>query len=412
MSVRDRVRRTCWAALLALPLALFTVPQSASAASLTQVTGFGSNPGSLSMYTYVPDNLPSGAPVVVALHGCTQSASDYYSHSGWPKYADLYGFALVFPQTSSANNANSCFNWYQSGDYTRGQGEALSIKQMVDYAKTQYGSDPSRVYVTGLSMRRRHDLRDARRLPRCLRGRLHRLRHPGGLRHRSQQRPHLRVQPGQQDPATVGRPGTRRIGRLERTLAAGGRLAGFRRLDRQPRQRHRVPRPVDERPGHRPDPVIDHHAHRRHHPGRLQRCQRRSCRRDLHRLRHGTWPRREPRLRDRPVRHDRHVLPQLHLLQLLHGEVLGPGRHLRRRHRCPARAHRADGNRHHGHQRLTFLERRQRRRFVHHLPRRYEDGLDDLHFVHGHRTGLRHRIQLHRRRRRLIGQGRLPPPRP
>ncbi|MFD7484610.1 extracellular catalytic domain type 1 short-chain-length polyhydroxyalkanoate depolymerase [Streptomyces mirabilis] len=151
MSVRDRVRRTCWAALLALPLALFTVPQSASAASLTQVTGFGSNPGSLSMYTYVPDNLPSGAPVVVALHGCTQSASDYYSHSGWPKYADLYGFALVFPQTSSANNANSCFNWYQSGDYTRGQGEALSIKQMVDYAKTQYGSDPSRVYVTGLS---------------------------------------------------------------------------------------------------------------------------------------------------------------------------------------------------------------------------------------------------------------------
>ncbi len=68
---------------------------------------------------------------------------------GWPKYADLYGFALVFPQTSSANNANSCFNWYRSGD--RGQGEALSIKQMVDYAKTQYGSDPSRVYVTGLS---------------------------------------------------------------------------------------------------------------------------------------------------------------------------------------------------------------------------------------------------------------------
>ncbi|MFI1395820.1 PHB depolymerase family esterase [Streptomyces sp. NPDC020681] len=151
MSVRDRARTTCWAALLALLLALFTVPQSASAASLTQVTGFGSNPGNLSMYAYVPDNLPPGAPVVVAMHGCTQSASDYYSHSGWPKYADAYGFALVFPQTSSANNLKSCFNWFQPQDYTRGQGEALSVKQMVDYTKAQYGSDPSRVYVTGLS---------------------------------------------------------------------------------------------------------------------------------------------------------------------------------------------------------------------------------------------------------------------
>jgi len=151
MPVRHRTRRFGWAALFALLLTLFTVPQEASAASLTQVTGFGSNPGNLAMYTYVPDNLPSGAPLVVALHGCTQSASDYYSHSGWPKYADTYGFALVFPQTSSANNANSCFNWFQSGDYTRGQGEALSIKQMVDQAKAQYGSDSSRVYVTGLS---------------------------------------------------------------------------------------------------------------------------------------------------------------------------------------------------------------------------------------------------------------------
>ncbi|WP_329126941.1 extracellular catalytic domain type 1 short-chain-length polyhydroxyalkanoate depolymerase [Streptomyces sp. NBC_01465] len=151
MPVRDRTRNACWAALLALLLALFTAPQNASAASLTQVTGFGSNPGSLSMYSYVPDNLPTGAPLVVALHGCTQSASDYYSHSGWAKFADAYGFALVLPQTTSANNANSCFNWYQSGDYTRGQGEALSIKQMVDYARSQYGSDPSRVYITGLS---------------------------------------------------------------------------------------------------------------------------------------------------------------------------------------------------------------------------------------------------------------------
>ncbi|MFB7512655.1 PHB depolymerase family esterase [Streptomyces sp. NPDC056144] len=147
------VRRWATAAVgaLALTAGLMTVSPQASAAGLTQITGFGSNPGHLSMYTYAPDGLPSGAPLVVALHGCTQSASDYYANSGWPKFADLYDFALVLPQTSSANNSNSCFNWFESGDSTRGQGEALSIKQMVDAALARYGSDSRRVYITGLS---------------------------------------------------------------------------------------------------------------------------------------------------------------------------------------------------------------------------------------------------------------------
>ncbi|MGW5420025.1 extracellular catalytic domain type 1 short-chain-length polyhydroxyalkanoate depolymerase [Streptomyces sp. NPDC003943] len=147
------VRRWATAAAGALVLTggLVAGGPQASAAGLTQVTAFGSNPGNLSMYAYAPDALPAGAPLVVALHGCAQSASDYYAHSGWPAFADRYGFALVFPQTSSANNANSCFNWYEPGDSARGQGEALSIRQMVDKAVAQYGSDSRRVFVTGLS---------------------------------------------------------------------------------------------------------------------------------------------------------------------------------------------------------------------------------------------------------------------
>ncbi|SBT48760.1 extracellular catalytic domain type 1 short-chain-length polyhydroxyalkanoate depolymerase [Micromonospora narathiwatensis] len=130
---------------------VLTVALPAQAATLTQVTGFGSNPGSLAMYAYRPDNLPANAPAVVLLHGCTQNASGYFANSGWQKYADLWKFALIVPQQSSANNSSTCFNWFETGDTARGQGEALSIKQMVDYAKTNYGTDAGRVYVSGLS---------------------------------------------------------------------------------------------------------------------------------------------------------------------------------------------------------------------------------------------------------------------
>ncbi|MFE0823296.1 PHB depolymerase family esterase [Streptomyces sp. NPDC058847] len=144
-----------WAAAaagaLALTAGLLAAGPQASAASLTQVSGFGTNPGNLSMYAYVPDSLPAGAPLVLALHGCTQSANDYHTHSGWSTFADRHGLAVVYPQTSTANNANSCFNWFEAGDSARGRGEALSIKQMADKAVAQYGSDPGRVYITGLS---------------------------------------------------------------------------------------------------------------------------------------------------------------------------------------------------------------------------------------------------------------------
>ncbi|WP_254898424.1 PHB depolymerase family esterase [Kitasatospora sp. NA04385] len=134
-----------------LSAGLLTGAPQASAAGLGQVTGFGSNPGNLAMYSYVPAGLPTGKPLVVALHGCTQTATDYYNNSGWAQLADRWGFSVVFPQTGSANNALSCFSWFDSGKDTRGKGEALSVKQMVDKAVALYGSDPSRVYVTGLS---------------------------------------------------------------------------------------------------------------------------------------------------------------------------------------------------------------------------------------------------------------------
>jgi poly(hydroxyalkanoate) depolymerase family esterase len=149
--MRQSIRRV-WAALILTVGALAVTPAApAQATAMTPVTGFGSNPGRLSMYSYLPDGLPAGAPLVVAMHGCTQNATTYFTDSGWRKYADLRGFALVLPEQTSANDPNACFTWFDTVNTTRGQGEALSIKQMVDYAADHYRINKSRVYVTGLS---------------------------------------------------------------------------------------------------------------------------------------------------------------------------------------------------------------------------------------------------------------------
>jgi poly(hydroxyalkanoate) depolymerase family esterase len=120
-------------------------------ASLTQVGSFGSNPGNLNMYKYVPANVNSNAGLVVALHGCTQSANEYADRTGWNDLADQYGFYVVYAEQKSSNNQNACFNWFEPGDISRGYGEALSIKNMVSYMQSNYSIDASRIYVTGLS---------------------------------------------------------------------------------------------------------------------------------------------------------------------------------------------------------------------------------------------------------------------
>ena len=118
--------------------------------ALVQVTGFGTNPGNLKMWKYAPANVPANAPLVVALHGCTQTA-DAYTNTGWNALADQLKFHVLYPEQLSANNQNACFNWFEPGDIARGQGEALSIKQMVDKMKADYSIDGGRVFVTGLS---------------------------------------------------------------------------------------------------------------------------------------------------------------------------------------------------------------------------------------------------------------------
>ena len=115
------------------------------------VTGFGTNPGNLNMYSYVPIGITAKAPLVVAMHGCLENATIFSAQSGWNTLADNHKFYVVYPKQNAANNPDTCFNWFLPGDIERNQGEAYSIKQMVDYMKAHYNVDTTRIFVTGLS---------------------------------------------------------------------------------------------------------------------------------------------------------------------------------------------------------------------------------------------------------------------
>jgi poly(hydroxyalkanoate) depolymerase family esterase len=116
---------------------------------LAEVRGFGSNPGRLRMFKYVPVQ-PERALVVV-LHGCTQNAEVYDFGAGWSTLADRYGFVLLMPQQEPTNNPNKCFNWFLSRHIERDKGEAYSIRQMIDTMIRDHNIERHRVYVTGLS---------------------------------------------------------------------------------------------------------------------------------------------------------------------------------------------------------------------------------------------------------------------
>jgi len=118
---------------------------------LAEVKGFGSNPGSLRMFSYAPVVQQHPRALVVVLHGCGQSAAGYDVGAGWSTLAKHYGFAVLMPEQQPSNNVNTCFNWFNPEDIAREHGEACSIRQMIARMVADHGIDPRRIFITGLS---------------------------------------------------------------------------------------------------------------------------------------------------------------------------------------------------------------------------------------------------------------------
>ncbi|MFI0796667.1 PHB depolymerase family esterase [Micromonospora rubida] len=149
--MRAKIRLLCaaLAAAAVTALAALTVPTPASAAALTEVTGFGTNPSNLRMYLYVPDNVAPRPALVVAVHYCTGTGPAMYSGTQFAALADRYGYIVVYP---SVTRSSQCFDVASPQALRRdGGSDPVGIKSMIDYVRQRYPVDPNRIFATGVS---------------------------------------------------------------------------------------------------------------------------------------------------------------------------------------------------------------------------------------------------------------------
>ena len=113
---------------------------------------YSNQAGSRAYKLYVPSTFHGQTlPLVVMLHGCTQSPDDFAAGTRMNELAEEHGCLVAYPAQAAAANISKCWNWFKAEDQQRDAGEPSLIAGITRQIMTEYPVDPQRVYIAGLS---------------------------------------------------------------------------------------------------------------------------------------------------------------------------------------------------------------------------------------------------------------------
>lgn len=113
---------------------------------------FSSRHGNRRYKLYVPQRAHlHPLPLLVMLHGCTQSPDDFAAGTRMNQLAETYGFLVAYPEQPASANPQKCWNWFSPADQRRGGGEPAVIAGLTLSVIRSQHADTRRVYVAGLS---------------------------------------------------------------------------------------------------------------------------------------------------------------------------------------------------------------------------------------------------------------------
>jgi poly(hydroxyalkanoate) depolymerase family esterase len=90
-------------------------------------------------------------PLVVMLHGCTQSPDDFAAGTRMNELGAEQNFLVAYPAQSRRANISKCWNWFNQADQHRDAGEPALIAGITKQIMEHYEVEPGAVCIAGLS---------------------------------------------------------------------------------------------------------------------------------------------------------------------------------------------------------------------------------------------------------------------